>query len=344
VATNRTTFSIEFGVLGYWSLSRSLRNTKGTLLADARPVAAQRDDHQFVFHCFKLCRCAISALPKCKLLPDRVGEKEKRPRLEMTTEEQQRYASRLLKDLMYRPRRIDGETCQTCTEPVYRGQTACAVCASRASLWGGQLADVVVALTYAVETGTPQIRRDLSWYKDGPTKREREQAYATLTFLLWQALDRHLACLEWTLGGEVDGYIIVPSGSVEGRRGGHPIEQFAHYFPRGWTEVRARRLYDSTSREVVPDSVELDGRVRGKRILVFDDTWTTGGASQTVAVAAKQAGAVAAKQAGATQVAILVLGRWLNDSWTPTHRFFEEHPKTKRSAIGCPVTGNQCPL
>lgn len=76
VATNRTTFSIEFGVLGYSSLSRSLRNTKGTLLADARPVAAQRDDHQFVFHCFKLCRCVISALPKCKLLPDRVGEKE----------------------------------------------------------------------------------------------------------------------------------------------------------------------------------------------------------------------------------------------------------------------------
>jgi len=254
----------------------------------------------------------------------------------LTLAEQDALATRTLAQLTYTPHRVSGRTCEICTEPVYSGDSKCHVCRDRLAGWGAEnLADFVVPLTYASDTETPQIRRSLAVYKDGWDEEERNRAFAPLTYLLWQFIYRHGQCVESVLGGSVGGYVMVPSGSVAGRLGGHPMEGFEKYLP--WERVHVRRTFDSTSRSMRPDTLEfLDPtQVAGCRFVVFDDTWTTGAAAQSVASALKSHGAQA--------VAIVVLGRWVNSSWSPVASFFTSNPRSSRHSNSCPVTGGTCP-
>jgi len=246
-------------------------------------------------------------------------------------------ATRTLAQLVYPPVRVAGATCVTCTEPVPTGDQRCNGCRAHvASSWRDYLADYVVPLTYASDSETPQIRRFLHQYKNGFTESERVSAYSPLTFLFWQFVYRHYECLNAVAGGQIDGVLVVPSGKVGSRPDGHPIEQFARYFPESWQRIDAKRISDSTSRLINPDSLALGTghEIAGRRIVVFDDTWTTGAAVQTASVALKRAGAAA--------VVIVVLGRWANSSWAPVREFFGARPRGSHAADSCPVTGGAC--
>ncbi len=79
---------------------------------------------------------------------------------------------------------------------------------------------------------------------------------------------------------------------------------------------------DLDQREHAADRYKATRRLRGRNVLVIDDTWTTGAHAQSASAALKVAGAAA--------VAVLAIGRWFNPdyvtgdlrgaSWLVAHR------------------------
>lgn len=257
--------------------------------------------------------------------------------LERIVAEQEAEALRILPHLLYNPVREQGVTCIVCCEPINPGVELCRQCSSAVHDWPTLLADRVVPLTYASDTETPQIRRDLAQYKNSPTASGRAAAAPPLTYLIWYFTHRHRFCLDRESSLQVSALIAVPSGHTVGRPDGNPLLQLARYLPPSWERVAAERISDAAARIIDPETVELSSDVdlSGRHVVVFDDTWTTGASAQGVSVAAKRA--------GAAQVSIIVIGRWANDGWRPSREFFHQRPHTAWTGDVCPVTGGVCP-
>lgn len=135
--------------------------------------------------------------------------------------------------------------------------------------------------------------------------------------------------------GPIDGLSFVPSGEA-GKRIAHPRSGFDMYFPARWERLALSRIRDARARTVDPDSLKLavDADLTGRRIVVFDDTWATGASAQSVSVVLKRT--------GAAFVSIVVMGRWVNSGWTPTQRFFRDHPRVEWTGAVCPVSSAAC--
>jgi adenine/guanine phosphoribosyltransferase-like PRPP-binding protein len=74
----------------------------------------------------------------------------------------------------------------------------------------------------------------------------------------------------------------------------------------------------------------------GTRVLLIDDTWTTGGHIQSVAKVLKQA--------GAEKVAALCVARWMDQTDPRTKRVLVEQFKDRPyDPDVCPWTGGPCP-
>ncbi|MFE1691152.1 ComF family protein [Streptomyces albidoflavus] len=132
-------------------------------------------------------------------------------------------------------------------------------------------------------------------------------------------MKRHLECVEYFYGGSFDLKIATPS-HVTTRGGVSHLETLIGHvkgFSTEWSsglllkndasKARSRRGTIST------DLFTAKPGVKGKRILLFDDTFTTGG---TMASAA-----YALKRSGATAVVGLAFGRQLNAGWKDSERF-----------------------
>jgi hypothetical protein len=76
------------------------------------------------------------------------------------------------------------------------------------------------------------------------------------------------------------------------------------------------------------------GRVEGRRVLLIDDTWTTGAKVQSAAVALHDAGAIS--------VTALCVARWCRDDW-PDHKALLDGCTAPYDALICPTTGGSCP-
>lgn len=251
--------------------------------------------------------------------------------------EQRQTALRILPQLLYNPFESQGVTCEVCWEPVGAGATFCHVCRDSRHAFGDRLADYVLPLTYASDSETPQIRRFLKIYKDGYSDSERATASSPLSYLVWLFSREHHECVSLNAGGPISGLVVVPSGRVGSRPDAHPIDALARYFPPWWRRTEMVRVRDAISRQIDPESLQLDPdeEVQERHFVVFDDTWTTGASAQSAAVVLKRA--------GAASVTIIVIGRWVNSSWSPTREFFEARPHVAWSSEVCPVTGSACP-
>ena len=75
-------------------------------------------------------------------------------------------------------------------------------------------------------------------------------------------------------------------------------------------------------------------KIAGKHVLVVDDTWVSGGKSQSAAIALKDAGADA--------VTILCVARWLSYDYDDDHRRMIKELTAPYDATMCPVTGGSC--
>lgn len=196
--------------------------------------------------------------------------------------------------------------CAVCRGPAAAGFTRCYQCHQQHQLAHGRTADAVVPIAYAVKSS--QHAHNLWAYKSSPPV---ARAAADLSALLVVFLRDHGACLARIAGGALTLWGSVPS--TRGRPGPHPVEGLvrgAVLLPR--LEAEADVRYRAEDREFHRDRFVVrtgDAALDGQRILVLDDTWTTGARTQSLACALKEQ--------GAASVVTLVLGRHLNPSYGP---------------------------
>jgi predicted amidophosphoribosyltransferase len=147
-----------------------------------------------------------------------------------------------------------------------------------------------------------QLHKVLRGYKDEPIDKLRESFFLQVAALLHRFIRDHRGCIARAAG--VDWNVITSIPSSQGRAGQHPLEQ----------AIRLSKLlgpeYDtllSPGSEKVKWNKATDKgyvvtkAVHDKRVLLIDDTFTTG--------AHVQSAASALQKAGARVVAVLVTGR-----------------------------------
>jgi hypothetical protein len=195
--------------------------------------------------------------------------------------------------------------CGSCRGPARPGQARCFQCDLHAQCAPGGLADLVVPVAYAGKGG-PHARNLWLYKSDRPGA---AAARAVLGAMLVVFLRDHGPCV-WA-GAAITApthLAVVPSG--RGRRGVHPLRALvAPYLTMPWAELSSRRCragYPSgdeySSRDLDPDRYDAP-RLPGARVVLLDDTWTTGASAQSAAMALRLA--------GARSVAVIVLGRHL---------------------------------
>lgn len=154
------------------------------------------------------------------------------------------------------------------------------------------------------------LHRALRRYKDAPVAEARRHHAGRLAALVASFLGRHGACLE-AAAGPFEALAIVPSG---GRRppdapvpdgGNRPLEALVGRVAalNGLPRVTLRRGPRPVA-HLAPDAdaVEVAGPLRpGARVLLVDDTWTTGAHVLSAVLALRRAGAIVP--------AVLVVGR-----------------------------------
>ena len=191
---------------------------------------------------------------------------------------------------------------------------------------GARLADAVVPVAYGVKG--EQHYHDLVVYKGkypAPSAQKRLRDLALLFLRL------HWPCLTAVAGGPITHSVIVPS--TRGRAGPHPLAAIlAPALPIG-VAVTSNTSYPASDRDLHKDRFRV---VKPRphaaplgRVLLLDDTWTTGGRVQSLAHALKEAGASA--------VVAVVLGRLIR----PEHG---ENRAFVARAARVPFDVNRCAL
>jgi len=203
--------------------------------------------------------------------------------------------------------------CCVCHGPARDGRSVCWCCRRV----GTALADAVVPTVVPVSLfrSGDAMHRVLRRYKDAPSVAARRYHASIMTGILDGFLATHAACLRRRLG-VWDTVAVVPSarrrsaGSPSPRPGLHVPEPFDVVVDASRTLAgvpRLRLLVGSTPAGHLrpsPDAFAVDSDGRGRRVLVVDDTWTTGAHARSAAAAISRVGASVA--------GVVVVGRVIN--------------------------------
>ncbi|MFP7706326.1 hypothetical protein [Trueperella sp. LYQ141] len=225
--------------------------------------------------------------------------------------------------------------CHVCCGSVEAIYSTCYACNKRERVFGGELADIVVPLSYAVRAHPvlQQFYFDLHNYKSA---RCDTRALIHLTVLAHLFRVRHLACLENRIGLPVKHVIAVPSGR---NRPDHPLVNIAQRFASEGSGVsfvpacfvgqpRTGRAQDTS-----PDDFRIDEALSG-HVMIVEDTWVQGHNAQGLAVQARRA--------GAEKVSVVVLARLLDYRYPPTKELVDTWADDKHfDPYLCPVTGER---
>jgi orotate phosphoribosyltransferase len=161
-----------------------------------------------------------------------------------------------------------------------------------------------------------QLYATLKDYKRAVDTPTRRQARSRIAALVARFIRDHGACIE-AIGGAWDVITHVPSTS--GRAGIHPLAQAFELVPGldAQHETLLNRASGAVAHQMGDDEAFVVTRdVTDLRVLLIDDTWTTGARAQSAASALTLA--------GATVVAIVVVGRLISgdrdDDWYEDQR------------------------
>ena len=212
--------------------------------------------------------------------------------------------------------------CATCRGPVRDGRVECWCCRTVAHALGRVAGRVVVPVA-VFRAGDP-LHVVLRGYKDAEAVSVRRHFARGLAGHFRLFLEAEGDCLASAAKGRWDCVAVVPSsgdaaGGVPRRGGGghrevpHPLDAVVDAVPvlAGLPRLALRRG-PAVCGHLAPDTraFAVSGELRGRRVLLLDDTWVTG--------ARMVSAATALEAAGAAVVAMVVAGR-----------FVEVRPSTK---------------
>jgi len=206
----------------------------------------------------------------------------------------------------------------------------CSTCLTTRETLLGATCDYTFFLAYADgynPGGRTQSVQTMRNYKADPAPERSVEDVHLLTFTTTWI---HDPCMRAAENGDWDVATFVPSRTP--RTGPHPVTGIARNVARlaaddpasgGRYQIK-RVLMEcgplnvsrvaNAARFAVPDAVRP--QVEGKRVLLVDDTWTTGTSLQSAAAALKAA--------GASSVTGLCVARWLSWKWEPEASLLEK--------------------
>ncbi len=225
--------------------------------------------------------------------------------------------------------------CRVCTGPSPNAPS-CIRCDGHRSTYGNRLADLVVPVTYAV--AGQQSGHHMYGYKGASPDNRRD-----LKYLMFFAMYLHHGCISAVVGVPWSAITFVASRRRPGTE--HPVVELAQQVTT-FNDSAERLLLDLGPRIDAPrndgplaDRFVLAERwrlaVRGRHVLVVDDTWVTGSKSQSAAITLKDAGAGA--------VTIVCVVRWLDRQYSGHGELIDSVVSGLYDALLCPVTGGACP-
>lgn len=206
----------------------------------------------------------------------------------------------------------DGSTCQLCHGAVgERGVGAywnfCQNCNK-----GRRTLDAVVPVAYSIDSGLESV---LHRYKDFTPSIHYRWMALPLASLAIDFLSAHLRCIERAYGSPQLG-IIMPSSNTNrdfnhmevilGAAASWPIQWTTHLLYKAKPGRPSRGEIDSSYYAVVSPAA-----IRGRNIVLFDDTWTSGATAFSAAARLREA--------GAHSVVSFTIGRQLRDDWGTGH-------------------------
>lgn len=208
--------------------------------------------------------------------------------------------------------------CVVCHSGPRAGYATCYSCTTVRQQVSRPIRSVVPISLYALNS---QLWHVLRYYKDG-TGTSTELLAMQVAAIIARFTSRHLQCVTSLLGGQPDVVTSVPSTRVQLRRGRHPLETaitrvgalaslHASLLTRGPAWADHNRADD--------DVFAVPGQLNGARVLVIDDTLTTG--------ARLQSAASALLLNGASAVAAIVVGRVINPDWNDNCRHIWDHAR-----------------
>lgn len=164
--------------------------------------------------------------------------------------------------------------CAVCRSTAGSGFELCYQCSQHRSTSGGVQADVVAPIAYSIKGR--QHDHSLVVYKSTQASAVAMKNLSSLTVLY---LAYHWECFATALGGTFTHIVTVPS--TRGRQGEHPLEAIVtRRMPLPVIRPAPNPAYGADERGFHHDRFHLPpDSATGGRVLLLDDTWTTGAAS-----------------------------------------------------------------
>jgi predicted amidophosphoribosyltransferase len=223
--------------------------------------------------------------------------------------------------------------CAVCHSGPGRGYDICYSCTTVMQQVSQPTRNVLPISLYRLNS---QLWHVLRYYKDG-TGPSTELLAMQVAAIIARFTAQHLSCVAALLGGPPDLVSSVPSTRARSRQGQHPLEtavarvralatSYAPLLRRGPAHVDHNIADD--------DAFVVSRRLSGERVLLFDDTLTTG--------ARLQSAASALRLNGASAVAAVVVGRVIDPGWNDNcHRIWDDARATEFSFDHCCLCSSQ---
>jgi hypothetical protein len=198
----------------------------------------------------------------------------------------------------------------------------------------------MVPISYSV--AHEQLHHVLAGYKrlSGEIARWLQTGLAAV---LWRFLDAHEACVAQHAGvPRFDVVTTVPSAAGAADEPAHPLERIVGEICRPTRDryepllSRPARPGESAHHDFDPGRFVARRSLDGARVLLVDDTWTTGANAQSAAASLKRA--------GARCVGAVVIGRHLKREWRQNDGRLRSLPRpfdwTSCSVCAAPTLGS----
>ncbi len=217
--------------------------------------------------------------------------------------------------------------CAVCRSGPRPGYAVCFSCQEVMRQVSHPVTNVVPISLYALNS---QLWHVLRYYKDG-SGRSAELLATQVAAIIARFTARHLRCVTAAAGGDPAVVTSVPSTRPQPRSGRHPLETAvmrAGRLASLYQPLLVRGPGYADHNQADDDAFTVPRRLGGERVLLLDDTFTTG--------ARLQSAASALRLRGASAVAAVVVGRVINPEWNENcRRIWDQARETQFSFEQC---------